>query len=108
MDELIALRREELEAYKDLTQRELQLKQKKLENSDPNNDPYSMSKCMAKLKNLSLSQADHLKVIMFLKRDREDREIFMSYDEIFMSRDEIVCHLGIVHLLLGHPLSLQH
>jgi hypothetical protein len=58
------------------------LKQRKLENSDPHNDPYNMPKCMAKLKNLSLSQVDHLKAIMFLKEDREAREIFMSCDEI--------------------------
>jgi hypothetical protein len=43
------------------------LKQRRLENSDPNNDPYSMAKCMVKLKNLSLPQADHLKAIFFLK-----------------------------------------
>jgi hypothetical protein len=46
MDELIALRREELEAYKDLTERQIQLKQRKIEKSDPNNDPFSMTKCM--------------------------------------------------------------
>jgi hypothetical protein len=67
MDELISLWREELEAYNDLTERELQLKQRRLENNDPNNDPYSMAKCMVKLKNLSLPQADHLKAIFFLK-----------------------------------------
>jgi hypothetical protein len=71
MDELIALRKE-LELYKDLTERELQLKQRKLENSESNNNPYSM----AKLKTLSLPQVDHLKAIMFLKGDREAREIF--------------------------------
>jgi hypothetical protein len=54
MDELISLRREEIKAYKDLTERELQLKQRKLESSDPNNDPYSMAKCMANLKILTL------------------------------------------------------
>jgi hypothetical protein len=67
MDELISLRREELEAYKDLTERERQIKQRKLENSGPNNDPYSMEKCMANLKTLSLPRADHLKAIMFFK-----------------------------------------
>jgi hypothetical protein len=41
-----------------------------------------MPRCMAKLKNLFLYQADHLKAIMFLKEDREAREIFMSCDEI--------------------------
>lgn len=78
MQELLALRREELEAYKDLTERQLQLKQRQLEKSDPNNDPYSMSKCMEKLKTLSLSQQEHLKAINFLKADREAREILMG------------------------------
>jgi hypothetical protein len=67
MNVLISLWREELEAYKDLTERELQLKQRKLENSDPNNDPYSMVKCKRKLKNLSLPQANHLEAIFFWK-----------------------------------------
>jgi hypothetical protein len=65
MDKLISLRREELEAYKDLKERELQLKQRILENSDPNNDPCNMAKCMRNLKKLSLPQADHLKAIFF-------------------------------------------
>jgi hypothetical protein len=82
MDELISLWREELEAYKDLTERELQLKQRKLENSDPNNDPYNMAKCMANLKTLSLPRANHLKAVMFLKGDRKSKGIFMSCDEI--------------------------
>jgi hypothetical protein len=82
MDELIALRREELETYKDLTERQIQLQQRKLEKSDPNKDPFSMTNCMAKLKTLSLTQVERLKAMQFLKGDREAREIFIGYNEI--------------------------
>jgi hypothetical protein len=82
MDELIALRREELEVYKDLTERQLQLTQRKIEKCDPNNDPFSMTKCIEKLKTFSFTQQERLEAIKFLKGDREAREIFIGCDEI--------------------------
>jgi hypothetical protein len=82
MDELIALRREELEAYKDLTERQIQLKQRKIEKNDPNNDPFSMIKCMEKLKTFSFTKEERIEAIKFLKGDREAREIFIGCDEV--------------------------
>ncbi|KAJ1295135.1 hypothetical protein BS78_01G200400 [Paspalum vaginatum] len=81
MNELIALRKEELETYKELTEKKLEMKRTQMQQSDPSNDPYSMSKCMDKLRSLCLPQLDYLKAINFLKGDREAREIFMCCHE---------------------------
>ncbi|KAG8058644.1 hypothetical protein GUJ93_ZPchr0002g25628 [Zizania palustris] len=81
MNELIALRKEELETYKELTEKQLELKRKQIEQTNPTSDPYSMAKCMYKLNSMSFSQMELLKAIDFLKGDREAREIFMSCNE---------------------------
>jgi hypothetical protein len=72
---------EELEAYKELTKMQLHLKSKQIEQSNPINDPFSMSKCMLKLKSLPLTQTELLKTINFLKGDKEAREIFICCEE---------------------------
>jgi hypothetical protein len=81
MDDLLALRKEELEAYKDLTKMQLHLKSKQIEQSNPINDTFSMSKCMLKLKSLPLTQTELLKAISFLKGDKDAREIFICCEE---------------------------
>jgi hypothetical protein len=83
MDDVLALRKEELEAYKEPTKMQLHLKNKQIEQSNLVNDPFSVSKCMFKLKSLALTQIDLLKAINFLKGDREAREIFICCEEQF-------------------------
>jgi hypothetical protein len=80
MDDLQALQKE-LEAYKELTKMQLHLKSKQIEQSNPINDPFSMSKCMLKLKSWPLTQTELLKEINFLKGDKEAREIFICCEE---------------------------
>jgi len=52
-----------------------------MERTDPNNDPYSMARCISKLKSIEmLSAPEMMKAINYLKKDRVNREIFMSID----------------------------
>lgn len=81
MNDLLALRKEELEAFKELTTQQVELKKKQIEQANPSNDPYSMSKCMSNLNSLSLSLTERLKAINFLKGDKEAREIFICCEE---------------------------
>jgi hypothetical protein len=90
MDDLLALRKEELEAYKELTKMQLHLKSKQIEQSNPINDPFSMSKCMLKLKSLPLTQTELLKAINFLKGDKEAREIFICCEEQSLAEAYII------------------
>ena len=77
------MRKEELESYKDLKSKQIEsykeVKLAQMERNDPNNDPYSMAKCVAKLQELDVLQAPELmKTINYLKKDKMNREIFMT------------------------------
>lgn len=81
----VALRKEELECYKELKEKQIesykQVKLAQMERTDPNNDPYSMARCISKLKSIEmLSAPEMMKAINYLKKDRVNREIFMSID----------------------------
>ncbi|RLM78810.1 hypothetical protein C2845_PM12G16210 [Panicum miliaceum] len=64
LESLVALRKEELESYKDLKSKQIesykQVKLAQMERNDPNNDPYSMAKCVAKLQELDILPAPEL------------------------------------------------
>jgi hypothetical protein len=50
-----------------------------MERNNPNNDPYCMAKCDAKLQELDiLPSPELLKTINYLKKDKLNREIFMT------------------------------
>ena len=83
LESLVALRKEELESYKDLKSKQIEsykeVKLAQMERNDPNNDPYSMAKCVAKLQELDVLQTPELmKTINYLKKDKMNREIFMT------------------------------
>ena len=83
LESLVALRKEELESYKDLKSKQIEsykeVKLAQMERNDPNNDPYSIAKCVAKLQELDVLQAPELmKTINYLKKDKMNREIFMT------------------------------
>ncbi|KAK3164536.1 hypothetical protein QOZ80_1AG0020630 [Eleusine coracana subsp. coracana] len=84
LDSLVALRKEELESYKELKEKQIesykQVKLAQMERNDPNNDPYSMSRCIFKLKEIGLPTPEMMKTINYLKKDRLNREIFVSID----------------------------
>ncbi|XBH63741.1 hypothetical protein VPH35_117641 [Triticum aestivum] len=71
IEDLVAVRKEELKTYVD--RRENGADGKK----DPDKDPY----CIAKLKTIpDLSASEHLKMIEYLKGERVDHEIFMTVE----------------------------
>jgi len=83
LESLVALRKEELESYKDLKSKQIEsykeVKLAQMERNDPNNDPYSMAKCVAKLQELDVLQTPELmKTVNYLKKDKMNREIFMT------------------------------
>ncbi|CAN6207650.1 unnamed protein product [Urochloa humidicola] len=83
LESLVALRKEELESYKELKSKQIesykQVKIAQMEKNDPNNDPYSMAKCVAKLQELDILPAPELmKTVNYLKKDKLNREIFMT------------------------------
>ncbi|KAJ1255576.1 hypothetical protein BS78_K185100 [Paspalum vaginatum] len=91
LESLVALQKEELESYKELKSKQIEsykeVKLAQMERNDPNNDPYSMANCVAKLQALDiLSAPELLKTINYLKKDKMNREIFMTLN----SNDTIV------------------
>lgn len=73
LESLVTLRKEELESYKELKSKQIesykQVKLAQMERNDPNNDPYSMAKCVAKLQELDvLSAPELMKTINYLKK----------------------------------------
>ena len=85
LESIITLRKEELESYnyKELKSKQIkeckQDKYARMERNDPNNDPYSMAKCVAKIHELDVLYAPELlKAINYLKKDTLTREIFMT------------------------------
>ncbi|PNT72532.1 hypothetical protein BRADI_2g45653v3, partial [Brachypodium distachyon] len=63
IDNLVAFRKEELQ-------------------TDPDNDPYCIAKCIAKVKTVEkLSPCDRLKIIESLTEHRTDRKVFMTVDD---------------------------
>ncbi|CAN6332553.1 unnamed protein product [Urochloa humidicola] len=83
LESLVALRKEELESYKELKSKQIesykQVKLAQMERTDPNNDPYSMAKCVEKLQEIDILPAPELlKTINYLKKDKLNREIFMT------------------------------
>ncbi|CAN6271948.1 unnamed protein product [Urochloa humidicola] len=83
LESLVALRKEELESYKELKSKQIesykQVKLAQMERNDPNNDPYSMAKCVEKFQEIDILPAPELlKTINYLKKDKLNREIFMT------------------------------
>ncbi|XP_024310414.1 uncharacterized protein LOC112268692 [Brachypodium distachyon] len=102
IDNLVAFRKEELQTYVEVKSKQIQsyrdVKMAQLQQSDPDNDPYYITKCIAKVKTVDkLSPRDHLKIIEYLIEQRIERQVFMTVDdEVFMEilkkvlgRDEI-------------------
>ncbi|PVH38227.1 hypothetical protein PAHAL_5G203500 [Panicum hallii] len=70
--ESLDLKSKQIESYK-------QVKLAQMERNNPNNDPYCMAKCDAKLQELDiLPSPELLKTINYLKKDKLNREIFMT------------------------------
>lgn len=90
IDNLVAFRKEELQMYVDVKSKQIQsyrdVKMAQMQQSDPDNDPYCITKCIAKVKTVEkLSPRDRLKIIESLTEHRTDRKVFMTVDdEVFM------------------------
>ncbi|PNT77696.1 hypothetical protein BRADI_1g67235v3, partial [Brachypodium distachyon] len=90
IDNLVAFRKEELQTYVDVKSKQIQsyrdVKMAQMQQSDPDNDPYCITKCIAKVKTVEkLSPRDRLKIIESLTEHRTDRKVFMTVDdEVFM------------------------
>ncbi|XBJ24370.1 hypothetical protein VPH35_002271 [Triticum aestivum] len=91
IEDLVAVRKEELKTYVDRSENGTDGKK------DPDKDPYCIANCIVKLKTIpDLSASDHLKMIEYLKGQRIDREIFMTVEH------DVV--LEILKQVLGHQI----
>jgi hypothetical protein len=101
LENLVAIRKEELESYKEMKSKRIEsyreIKFAQMEKNNPNNDPYSMAKCVVKLEQLSIiTPADMVKVIAYLTKDRLHRETFMTVQYAVL--------VGLLKEVVGHEL----
>ncbi|KAM3230751.1 hypothetical protein ACQJBY_061125 [Aegilops geniculata] len=85
IEDLVAVRKEELKTYVDVKTKQIEsyrdVKMALMEKKDPDKDPYCIANCIAKLKTIpDLSASEHLKMIEYLKGERVDHEIFMTVE----------------------------
>ncbi|VAH85822.1 unnamed protein product [Triticum turgidum subsp. durum] len=85
IEDLVAVRKEELKTYVDVKTKQIEsyreMKMVQMEKKDPDKDPYCIANCIVKLKSIpDLSASEHLKMIQHLKGERVDREIFMTVE----------------------------
>ncbi|KAF7105870.1 LOW QUALITY PROTEIN: hypothetical protein CFC21_106643 [Triticum aestivum] len=85
IEDLVAVRKEELKTYVDVKTKQIEsyrdVKMALMEKKNPDKGPYCIANCIVKLKTMpDLSASEHLKTIEYLKGQRADREIFMTVE----------------------------